>query len=362
MVLANSAWNIANFRSGLIDALVRDGFAVTAAGGADEAVPRLPVPFQAIRLRSDGLNPWQDATVIARLSSFFRAERAAVVLSFTPKANIYGGIAAQLSGVRAIPNVSGLGTAFIRGGPLKTLVVLLYRLAFRRCPVVFFQNPDDLDLFSRLTIVRPEQARLLPGSGVDLARFQPPPDRAGGPLRFLFVGRILGDKGLRELAGAARIVRQQHPEVTFTLLGFLGAANRSAIGREELEEWSREGLVRWVGAADDVRPYLAQADAVVLPSYREGLPRSLLEAAAMGRPMIATDVPGNREIVKDGVNGLLCKVRSAESLADALTRFIALSNEERRRMGEAARRTVEEDYGEERVIAAYLEVVRSLVA
>lgn len=362
LVLANSAWNLMNFRGGLINTLLGAGCGVVAVAPEDAWAAQLPVPFRSIPLRGDGLNPVEEAGVIARLVVLFRSERPDVVLSFTPKANIYGGLAARLTGVRLVPNISGLGTAFIRGGVLKTLVTWLYRLALARCPVVFFQNSDDRDIFLKLGLVRSGQVRMLPGSGVDLERFRPTSGQREGPVRFLFVGRLLGDKGVRELAAAMRLVREKYPEATLTVLGPKGVANRTAIGDDELNAWMDEGLLHWAGSTNDVGPYLAEADAVVLPSYREGLPRSLLEGAAMGLPLIATDVPGNREIVQDGVNGLLCKVRSAESLADALTRFIALSTEERRQMGEAARRTVEQGFGEERVFSAYLAVVRSLVA
>ena len=363
MVMANSTWNLANFRAPVIAGLRAAGYRVVAVAPADAAVERLGVPFIPLAMRSDGLNPLEDAGTILRIVRLLRRERPAVLLTWTPKPNIYGAIAGRLSGVPVVSNVSGLGTAFIRGGLLKAAISRLYSTAFRKLPAVFFQNRDDSTAFLRGKLVRAEQVRLLPGSGVDLKRFSPPAGPpSGSGCRFLFVGRLLGDKGVRELAAAARIVRRSHQEVRFTILGPLGAANRTAIGREELEGWVAEGLLEWAGTTDDVRPFLAEADAVVLPSYREGLPRSLLEAAAMGRPLIATDVPGNRAIVRDGENGLLCEVRSAESLASALTRFIALSNEEWRRMGEAGRRIVEREYGEERVVAAYLDVIRSIVA
>ena len=365
LVSANSLWNLRNFRGRLLDRLVEAGYSVAVAAPREEAGAPMAGMWEAqhpLGIDSDGLNPVHDGLLILAYLRLFRKIRPLAYLSFTAKPNIYGALAAGLAGVPAIPNVSGLGTAFIRGGALQRVISLMYRAAFRRAPVVFFQNGEDRDLFAARGLVRREQARLLPGSGVDLQRFQPPPAprERDACCTFLFVGRLLGDKGVRELVEAARRVKAVEPQARFQLLGFIGAANRTAIGKDELAAWEGDGVVEYLGAAEDVRPFLAAADAVVLPSYREGLPRSLLEAAAMGRPLIATDVPGNRAVVADGVNGLLCAVRSASSLADALLRFIALPAAEKRLMGEASRRLVEERFSEEKVVAAYLDAIHEV--
>jgi glycosyltransferase involved in cell wall biosynthesis len=365
LVSANSLWNIHNFRGRLLERLTDAGYAVAVAAPPEDAGRDGPTRWQAqhsLTINSDGLSPIRDGLLVLAYLRLLRRTRPVAYLSFTAKPNIYGALAAGLMGVPALPNVSGLGTAFINGGALQRLISLMYRAAFRRAPVVFFQNGEDRDLFVCRKLVRPDQARLLPGSGVDLQHFQPAPEpqESGAGCTFLFAGRILGDKGVRELAEAARLVKAVEPQARFQLLGFVGAANRSAIGREELEGWQRVGLVEYLGAADDVRPFLAAANAVVLPSYREGLPRSLLEAAAMGRPLIATDVPGNREVVVDGRNGLLCVVRSSSSLADALLRFMRLPAAEQRRMGEASRQLVEERFSEEKVVTAYLHAINEV--
>lgn len=360
VISANAFWNIANFRSGLVAALVAEEYRVVILA-PDPDFPwaaRFGASAAAISIDRSGLNPVQDARLLLDYHKFVRRARPRIFLGFTPKPNIYGSIAAALCGVPALPNVSGLGTAFINPGPLSALVGELYRIAFRKCPVVFFQNPDDSELFMKRKIVRPEQVRVLPGSGVDLNHFSVAPPSKG--VRFLFIGRLLGDKGVREFVEAARILRARHPDWHFQLLGSLDSGNRSAIKKGELDQWQAQGCIEHLGQVEDVRPYIAAATAVVLPSYREGLPRSLLEAAAMARPLIATDVPGNRHLVRDKSNGLLCAVRDPEDLASAMERLGAMTVDDRNSMGLAGRALVEREFSEARVIEAYLEAIAQL--
>ncbi|MGZ8997238.1 MAG: glycosyltransferase family 4 protein, partial [Allosphingosinicella sp.] len=283
--------------------------------------------------------------------------RPDVDLGYPAKPKIYGSLAAQARGIAVINNVSGLGTAFIRQTWLTRTVKALYRLAFLGSRTVFFQNDEDLGQFVRERIVSPDKARLLPGSGIDLARFQPGAPRTGSPFVFLLIGRLLWDKGVGEYVEAARIVRERLPDARFRLLGPLDVANRTAVGRAEVESWVAEGLIDYLGEADDVRPHIAEADCIVLPSYREGLPRTLLEGAAMAKPLIATDVPGCRALVEHGINGRLCAVGDAGALAAAMLEVANLSAEERAKLGAAGRSKVEAGYGEDRVASLYLEAI-----
>ena len=317
-------------------------------------VERIPV-----RIDRAGVNPFADLSLFARYRSLLKKLRPAAYLGYTIKPNIYGSLAAASLGIPALPNVSGLGTAFIRGGPLQLVVTGLYRVGFARAPVVFFQNEEDKKLFVDRKIVRAAQARVLPGSGVDLEYFAPAPP-SDDPPTFLLVGRLLRDKGVAEFVEAARQLRLVLPDARFQLLGPIDEGNRTAIRRSELESWVRDGVVEHLGTTDDVRPFIAGASAVVLPSYREGLPRSLLEAAAMARPLIAADVPGCRAVVEDGVNGYLCTVRDVSSLAEAMKRFADLPMDRRIAMGEAARRRVQERFSEKFVVRAYLDALARL--
>ena len=246
------------------------------------AVERIPIEIDRA-----GLNPLADLRLLMRYRTLLKRLRPAAYLGYTIKPNIYGSFAAASLGIPALPNVSGLGTAFIRGGPLQAIVTRLYRVGFARAPVVFFQNAEDRSLFVSRRIVRQTQARVLPGSGVDLEHFAPAPSH-GGPSTFLFIGRLLRDKGVVEFVEAARSLRPEHPEARFQLLGPVDEGNRTAIRQSRDRFVARRRRRRaYLGTTDDVRPFIAAASAVVLPSYREGLPRSLLEAAAMARPLIA---------------------------------------------------------------------------
>jgi len=366
VVLAgNSSWNIVNFRGGLIAALKAAGYDPVVIAPVDaDAEPRmakLGVERIVIGMERSGLNPLADLGLLLKYRSLLKRLRPVAYLGFTIKPNIYGCLAARSTGVPAIANISGLGTVFIKQGPLLALVSRLYRLALKRVAVAFFQNPDDLELFVSRRLVRRDQARLVPGSGVDLDCFAPTP-LPDGPVTFLLIARLLGDKGVREFVAAARMVSKDVADARFQLLGPLDEGNRTAVARLELERWVADGNVEYLGATDDVRPFVARATAVVLPSYREGLPRSLLEAAAMARPLIATDVPGCREVVEPGVNGLLCEVRSSASLAKAMKDFAELPAADRTQMGLESRRMVERRYSQTVVIRAYLDALGKLGA
>lgn len=359
---ANSAWNIANFRRRLIKDFREKGYRVLALApedGHSARIVALGADFRPIRMHGSGTSVLQDLRLFLDYLAILRQLRPRAYLGFTVKPNIYGSLAARLLGIRTINNISGLGTAFIESGPLATLVAGLYRISLRRSARVFFQNPNDWEAFIRTGIVREGQARLIPGSGVDLDRFTPQaaPRRGKGAFRFLFVGRLLWDKGIGEYLEAAAQLRPAWPGARFQILGFAGADNRSAVPLEEIERWRSEAIVEYLGATDDVRPFLAQADCIVLPSYREGLPRSLLEASAMARPMIASDVPGCRDVLVEGENGFLCEARSAGSLAEAMEKMLRTAPGQRLEMGRRARKKVERGFDEALVSRAYLEAL-----
>lgn len=366
LITVNAAWNVLNFRRPLVEAFLADGHRVTVLAPPDGSVAgleRLGGRVVPLRMDAKGLNPWSDWQLLRRLQRHFRHERPDIVLGYTIKNNILGALAARRCGIPFIPNITGLGTAFLSGGRVQAVAERLYRHAFHGLPIVFFQNADDRDLFVGRALVGAEQAALLPGSGIDLDRFTPaPPPADSQPPVFLMVGRLLRDKGTLEFVEASRRVRRAQPEARFLLLGAAGAENRTAIDAAQVAAWQAEGAIEHLGHVEDVRPHLARATCVVLPSYREGAPRTLIEAAAMARPLIATDVPGCRSVVEHGVNGLLCDARSAASLAEACRQMLALSPAQRAAMGTAGRHKMEMEFDQAHVVAAYRRAVASAVA
>jgi glycosyltransferase involved in cell wall biosynthesis len=370
VIFINTAWNLLNFRSGLIRALVAEGYEVVAVAPDDAYSARLSelgCRFVALPMENQGTHPLSDFWLFVRFLLMLRRERPDVLLAYTVKPNIYGSMAAGVLGIPVVNNIAGLGAVFIKGGWLVHLLRGLYRLALRRSAKVFFQNRNDRALFIDSGMVKPEQTDLLPGSGIDLTRFSGNEKSSmsiannnGRAFRFLLIARMLRDKGVVEYVAAAKQIRARWPNVECGLLGFLDVQNPAAISTEEMNAWVAEGDVRYLGVSDDVRLEIAQADCIVLPSYREGTPRTLLEAAAMAKPIITTDAVGCREVVDDGVNGYLCQVRDADDLAAKMQAMLGLSVAERAAMGAAGRHKMELQFDEKIVINKYLQVVSEL--
>ncbi len=361
---ANTAWNILNFRQPLISSLLEDGHRISVLAPQDEAVAeleRLGCRFVPLHMVSRSLNPFGGLYLLWQYLRFFRAERPDIVLSYTIKNNIFGAFAARLSGTPFIPNVTGLGTAFLSSAPVRFIAQHLYRLTFSHLPVVFFQNHDDRDLFLDLRLVGQSQCRTLPGSGIDLERFAVADYPDGPDPVFLMISRLIRDKGVLEFVDAARLVKSVTPAARFQLLGPIDGNNRTAVTHETVRRWVEDGAVEYLGTTDDVRPAISRAQCVVLPSYREGAPRTLIEASAMARPLIATDVPGCRSVVDRDVNGFLCEVRSSESLAESMAAFLQLSRQDRIAMGLAGRSKMEREFSQAIVVRAYRDAIAALV-
>jgi glycosyltransferase involved in cell wall biosynthesis len=366
VIAVNTSWNIVNFRAGLVRALVANGYEVVAVAPRDEYsthLARLGCRYVSLAMDNKGTSPRRDIALTFRFMRLLWREQPDIYLGFTIKPNVYGSLAAHALGIPTINNIAGLGTAFIRATWLTQLVKTLYRAALARSHTVFFQNEDDRTLFLEDRLVRREKTALVPGSGVELSRFRPrAAETADGDFRFLLIGRLLWDKGIREFVEAARIVRRRSPRTRFQLLGFLDVENRTAISRETVDGWIREGIIEYLGAADDVREHIARADCVVLPSYREGTPRSLLEGAAMAKPLIATDVPGCRQVVDAGENGLLCVSGDASSLAARMLEMLQMSRDQRLAMGAASRAKVEREFDERVVIGRYHAAIEAVLS
>lgn len=357
-----------NFRSGLIRAMVAKGYEVVAVAPDDkyaESLTSLGCRFIPIPMDNQGTHPGRDGLLFYRLFHLLRSERPDVYLGYTVKPNVYGSIAAHFLGIPVINNIAGLGSVFGEKGPLLYFVKALYRVALNRSAKIFFQNKDDSHLFIESGLVRPTKTDVLPGSGVDLEKFSVPHSKTANHIshkfRFLLIARMLWDKGIGEYVEAARLLRQRWPQAEFCLLGFLDAKNPGAINRTQMDELVAHGVV-YLGSSDNVSIEIANADCIVLPSYyREGTPRVLLEAAAMGRPIITTNAIGCREVVDDGINGYLCKIRDPKDLADKMELMLTLSPEQREAMGLQGRKKMESEFDETIVIEKYLTVINSIV-
>lgn len=351
IVIGGVARSLVTFRGPLMKAMVDLGHEVIACAPnappeVEAGLAQIGVRYQHVPLFRAGLNPVWDARTLVALRRLFLVERPDRVLAYTAKPVIYACLAARWAGSPPVYGmITGVGYAFGTDSRRQELVgrvvQALYRHALKRSAGVFFQNPDDRSLFARLMLVPDEvPVTLVNGSGVDLAWYQPqplPPEPV-----FLLVARLITEKGLREYFESARQLKALYSQARFMLAGALDA-NPTSVKKDELDRWQVDGVIEYLGRLDDVRPAFTAARVYVLPSYREGTPRTALEAMATGRPVITTDAPGCRETVVDGENGLLVPVKDVAALKNAMERFI-LEPELAQRMGEASLRRVTEKY------------------
>jgi glycosyltransferase involved in cell wall biosynthesis len=361
-IVINTAWNIYNFRMGLIRSFLRENFEVHAIAPPDEYVSRITDAgcfYHPVDLDNKGTNPLNDLRYLASLCKIYRQIQPDVILHFTIKPNLYGTAAAGLLGIPTINNVSGLGTVFLRENLTSKIARQLYRVCFRFPHKIFFQNRDDLNYFVGKRLVSREITDVLPGSGVDLGHFLPTLFRRNSSFTFLLAARLLYDKGIIEYIEAIKLLQAKGVQATFQLVGF---RDNSPFGvtDEQLNDWIARGYISYLGATDNIREVVQQADCVVLPSYREGTPRILLEAAALAKPLIATRVPGCVEVVEDGVNGMLCEAKSAVDLASRMEKMINLDQLTLMEMGKASRYKVESKFDESIVIGKYLDALYAL--
>lgn len=366
-ITSNTSWYLYNFRRNTILELIAEGYAVIAIAPEDdysEKLIGLGVEFIHVDMDQGGSNPIKDLATIFSFYKIFSKREIDVVLNFTPKNNIYSTLAAKMCGVKVVNNIAGLGFLFINESLTSKATRLLYKVSQRFADKIFFQNEDDRELFLLNNMARKEVTDRLPGSGADLSRFTIVPAVDDGVTRFLLIARMLYDKGVGHYVEAAKILKGKYgSQVEFNLLGFLGVNNPSAVTKEQMDIWVSEGIVNYLGVSDSVETEIAKADCVVLPSfYREGVPKSLLEAGAMGKPIVTTDNVGCRETVDDGINGFLCEPRSTASLVSQLERIITMGHDNRIAMGEKSRQKIEREFDERIIIGKYLEAINVLLS
>lgn len=365
ILFANTSWYLYNFRLPLAVALRARGNTVVLVSPRDEYSEKLSAEgFDWIEFpfSRKGQNPLQELMTIFRLTGEYRREKPDIVHHFTIKCVLYGSLAARLTGIRRVVNsITGLGYLFIgnslRQKLIRPLVLLFYRIGLKSTQVIF-QNGDDLRQFQESRLVSSEQVHIVRGSGVDLDKFAVTPEPAGEQ-KVLLPARMLWDKGVAEFVQAARSLKAEGMKARFILAGDTDENNPAAVPTKLLREWQNEGVVEWLGWQNNMPEIISRCSIVCLPSYREGLPKTLIEAAACGRPMVAFDAPGSREVVIPGETGWLAKFQDAQDLAACLRRLL-MDKPERSRLGANARKLAEKEFSTERIIRETLTVYSKL--
>ncbi|MCS6821744.1 MAG: glycosyltransferase family 4 protein [Microscillaceae bacterium] len=363
-IVLNTSWNIYNFRQGLVQSLLQEGHQIIAIAPYDkysEKLVEMGCEYKPVKLQNKGSNPFKDLQFTWQLFKIFRETSPDIVLQFTIKPNIYGTFAARLLNIPVVNNVCGLGTVFLRKGLTSLVAKLLYKLAFWFPEKVFFQNEEDLKLFVEKRLVDYKITDLVPGSGIDLNKFQPQEKPTKNKeFTFLMIARLLYDKGIMEYVEAANILKNKGIEARFQILGAVEEDANLGVSQKIVEQWVENGIIEYLGTTDDVTQYIAQADCVVLPSYREGTPRSLLEAASMAKPLIATNIAGCKQTIDHGVNGFLCEIKNSYDLAHQMEKMYKLPSEKLQAMGKASRKKVEREFDERFVIKKYLHTIAEI--
>lgn len=357
---ANSSWYLYNFRASTISTLLSKDFTVICIAPKDKYSKKLielGALWEDINIDPSGKNPFKDLIFLRSLHKRFSYHMPVAVFNFTIKNNIYGAIAARLLRLDAYSNITGLGTAFLNSPILSIIAKTLYKFSQSKCIKVFCQNEEDLFFLEKNKLVPKEKLILLPGSGVDTDRFHPRASRQdkSPPLKLLFAGRIIKDKGLIELINSVKIINYDRINCELWLVGFADVNNSSAIPIHEINSWNNLPGIKYFGSSDNIEDFLSQIDVAILPSYREGMPKFLLEAGAMEIPSITTDVPGCRNIIKHNFNGLVCNPRDELSLTNAISTMINMPHAKRLELGINARSLVKRKFDEKIVISKTLE-------
>lgn len=360
VITSSTSWYPFNFRLNTLLAMQESGYDVYVVAPDDlyfEKLKALGVSVIRVNLERGGVNPIKDLLSIIDFIKIFNKLKPDYIFNFTPKCNIYSTLAGRCFTKNIINNMSGLGTAFIRKNLTYYISYFLYMISQNLSKKVYFQNPDDLNFFVKKGLINEKKTGLLPGSGVDLERFKYVGTGSYSTVKFLFCGRFINSKGIRLFVNSAKTLLERYPEqLSFELLGFIDERDSSSISKSELEDWCKSGIVVYLGKTDNVAPYISSTNCIVLPSfYPEGTPKSLLEAASIGKPIITTDNIGCRDVVVDGKNGFLCQKESLASLVDAMERFFLLSQSEKLDMGQNSRKLAEEKFDERIVIKKYLD-------
>jgi glycosyltransferase involved in cell wall biosynthesis len=365
--VANTAWSMYNFRRGLLVSLINEGYNVAVVAPEDDFIVNLTnlkvKCYPLITIRNHGINPFQDLQLLAEFRKLYKKIKPALVFHYTIKPNIYGTIAASQLGIPSIAVTTGLGYAFTHQNLVSAIVKQLYRYALCKASEVWFLNGEDAKVFLQQKIIQSSQAVVLNGEGVNTQYFSPSKKPSVNlTKKFILVARLIYDKGVEEYAEAAAILQKKGYRFECQVLGFFEDKNPKAISRQQIIDWQNRGLIKYLGVTTDVRPYLEAADCLVLPSYYgEGMPRTLMEAASLAKPIIATDHTGCREVVDDDRSGFLCRIKDAEDLAAKMEAIINMTAEDLMIMGANGRVKMIAEFDEKIVIETYKRTISKYI-
>lgn len=365
-VIENGLLSTYTMREGLMQRLLNEGYDVTIITHTNSFVGQVEkTGLHVINIGYGNSNPIKVVKYIYRLYSALKKVKPDVCLTFSIRPAIWGNFITRTLEIPTITNITGVGPLFISKNVAYRAARSLYRHALSKTRKVFFQNFDDMELFIKRGFINTNVAERIPGSGVDHEKFRPIEisEKTSDIFAFLFIGRLIKDKGIFEFVDAARLIRKKYPDVIFNVIGPFWHQNlkSNTISKSDLQNWLQDGIINYEGEKKDVRKYISEADCIVLPSYREGTSNILLEAAAMEKPVIATNVTGCKEIVEDGITGYLCEVKDSNDLALKMEKMLSLKSDERKNMGKKARQKVIREFDKEIVLKSYLKAIKEAV-
>ncbi|MCH4191024.1 MAG: glycosyltransferase family 4 protein [Butyrivibrio sp.] len=362
LILANSSGGLYDFRNELLLRLLKEGNEVLTS--LPDTVRTAEIAAEGCRvihtpINRRGMNPSQDYHLLKEYKRLLKTEKPDLVITYTIKPNIYGGFLCRKLKIPYITTITGLGSTFEREGLMKKLIVRMYRAGLRGCECIFFQNAENREIFRNLGITG-KKDRLVGGSGVDLTRHpaEPYPGHQDDVTRFVYVGRLMREKGTQEYLTAAQALHDRYDDrVSVAAIGYCDDDYQS-----QLEEAQKKGILKAIPFQKDIHPYLREADAVVMPSWHEGMSNVIMEASATGRPVLASDISGCRELVEDGTTGFLFEARNAQSLIAAMNRFMETPLQERAAMGQMARKKMEREFDRQCIIDAYMDTIDTVLS
>ncbi len=364
-VIENGLFSTYTMREGLMQRLLKEGYDVTVLTHINSFVAHVEkTGLHVINIGSGNVNPFKVSKYIFNLYRSLKKIQPDICLTFSIRPAIWGNFITRNLAIPTITNITGVGPLFVSKNPAYRMARFIYRFALKKTKKVFFQNYDDMNLFLEKKFVSKKIAERIPGSGVDYEKFLPVNSpEINENFIFLFIGRLIKDKGIFEYVNAARIMKQKYPNIIFNVIGPFWQQNlkSNTITKSDLENWIAEEVIDYQGEKKDVRKFIAEADCIVLPSYREGTSNILLEAASMEKPVITTNTTGCKEIVDDGITGFLCKVQDPEDLADKMEQMYLLSEEDRKTMGKKGREKIIKEFDKQIVIEAYLKAIDEIL-